>query len=137
MDTDLLFSTVIDKFSEAEIVKEVVDLNYIINNLTFGIIITEAQARTKPRDAHRGQIDTDLLTIIKKYRLSAVFAWTFVAEFILKSAIYTFLHRVFFEAGIFYGVGSERLRRYLDRISEELVASSIFFFFFSFFLKKC
>ena len=67
MDTDLLFSTVIDEFSEAEIVEEVVDLNYVINNLTFGIIITEAQACTKPRDARRGQIETDLLTIIKKY----------------------------------------------------------------------
>ena len=102
MDTDLLFSSVVDEFSEAQMVEEVVDLNYLIDNLIFGIIITnfKTQACTKSRDAPRGQIDTDILTIIKKYRLSAVLARTFVAEFILKSATYTILHRVFFRGWI-------------------------------------
>ena len=42
----------IDKFSEAQIVEEVVDLNYLIDNLIFGIIITDldTQACTEPSE---------------------------------------------------------------------------------------
>ena len=125
--SDLLFSCAADDVSEAHIVKQVADLNYLVDSLLFRLLLTDPETRMVPRISTEGKIDLDLLNIIQNHRLSAVIAKAFVIDFLVRSTIYTNLHRVFFESGTFYGVGSDGLQRTLDRISDELVASGASF----------
>ena len=131
MDADLLFNCSVDEVSEAQILDEVVGLNYVVDNLFFGTTLAalDPHTRKESRDRLGPQIDIDVLNIITKKPLFADLARIFVAELVLKPAIITIIHRAFFEGGLFYGVGSDGLRRNLERMLEELVASGEFFNF--------
>ena len=133
-DADLLFNCSVDKVSEAQILNEVVGLNYLVDNLFFGTTVAalDPHARKESRDWLRAQIDIDVLNIITKKPLSADLARIFIAELILKPAINTIIHRVFFKGGLFYGVRSDSLRRNLERMKDKLSELYLYVFFFYF-----
>ena len=68
MDADLLFNCSVDEVSEAQILDEVVGLNYVVDNLFFGTTLAalDPHTRKESRDRLGPQIDIDVLNIITK-----------------------------------------------------------------------
>ena len=127
--TDLLFTCKIDKYSEAEIVTLVEDINYAIDNMVMSIMAISRTAdqmpvprtppATSPAPAH-------LMGYLDEHWHSGGNAAEFAAEFILRNLVNFNIHQFFF-TGLFMGVGTESRRDFLERLMSELAATGIRF----------
>jgi hypothetical protein len=118
---DLLISGV-DDFSDTDIRDEVERLNFLIDNLVTGILVSnndfqsQEETRTKPIP---GDIIHDAL---KDCRLSVGDAKELIVEFILRNLLCSLLYSHFFEGEVFSAVGSGSLKRSLEVMMDKLVS---------------
>lgn len=118
----LFFTSGIDDLSETQVVDDLHLLNYSIDNLIISIIAADHSLPHR-----RNQIPTEsacdaaLLEYLRKSKLSDRDARAFVIDNHLRNLILTLVHIHFFKGEIFFGVGSETLREYLDRMITVLV----------------
>jgi hypothetical protein len=110
----------VDDFSETEIRVEVERLNYLIDNLITGILVSnndfQSQEETKP-------VPGDVLhEALKGCRLSVGDAKELIVEFILRNLLCSLLYSHFFEGAVFSAVGSGSLKRSLEVMMDKLVS---------------
>ena len=118
---DLMFSCKIDKYSQVEILDDLQQLNYVVDELMLNIMASDKTIRSPPVPGTTADSDNGILDLIKK--LSAGNARDFVVEILLRESIYASLHANFFEGEYFFGLGSDCLRRYLDSMMATHIAS--------------
>ena len=121
---DLFFSCRLDEFSEVEVVNELRDINYLVDNLLLNIMAADQSIRSPPKPGFN--LAPDIVTVdglpTLLNHLSAGNARDLVVEVLLRDSIFGLLHANFFDGDIFYAVGSETFCTYLDRIMAELIA---------------
>ena len=133
INDDLFFSCSVDKFSERDVLNDLLHLNYLVDELLLGVISqplspTDIRSPLAP--------DAGVVDAITRFGLTAGQAREYVVDFLLRDSIFDIIHDGFFRAEFYFsGVGSDRLRVDLDRMVLELEAGGILFFpLFFFFL---
>lgn len=134
----LFFSSGVDQLSETQVLDALHLLNYSIDNLIVNIIAAD---RLLP--SHRNHklptdsaCDAALLAFLRNSRLSDGDARSFVVENHLRNLVLILIHIHFFDGRFFFGVGSDTIREYLDRMITILIEDGklllfIFIFIFS------
>ena len=120
--TDLLFECKIDKYSEAEIVTLVEDINYAIDNMVMSTII--AISRTADQMPVPRTSPAHLMGYLEEHLRAGGNAAEFAAEFIIRNLVNLNIHQFFF-TGLFMGVGTQSRRDFLERLMSELAATGI------------
>ena len=143
MNDNILFGCSIDNSSERDIIDALLGLNYLVDNFIFNLVISNqlqnSPFSTVPSSALIN-LDAGLSTFLTEHSPTPKDAWSIAIDFFLRNVIFSLIHTHFFDGNIFFGVGSDIHRQYLDLLMSELIASgmlpAISSPFFFFFLKK-
>jgi len=121
--SDLLFSCNIDSLSECQIVDQVNELNYLVDNFIMNILDSEVDHHTLESHTNFRKPQQSNVCATFLYNLSFKNAKEIIAEFFIRNMILNVLHTHFFDGDNFFGIGSELHRAYMERMLSELIAS--------------
>jgi hypothetical protein len=112
----------IDDFSETEIRDSVENLNYLIDCLILGILVSRNQDFPRAREELKPVPGGELHEYLKDCRLSEGDAREVIVEFFMRDMIFSLLYTHFFEGEVFSGVGSGDLQKSLELMMENLAS---------------
>ena len=116
-----------DQLSETDIVNQLQELNYMVDELVASLSCLLPTHHTLPSIT---PVDLSFLSFIRKHSIRVENAWVIGVEFCLKNSIFAIVYAHFFEGDNFFGVGSETRRAWLETMLSGLYSMGDFFFFF-------
>jgi hypothetical protein len=117
---DDLYMCGVDDFTETEIRDGVERLNYLIDNLIVGILVSNNYFRTQ--EELKAVPGGELHEYLKDCWLSEGNVRELIVEFFLRDLIFSSLYSHFFEGEVFSAVGSGALQNSLELIMARLVS---------------